>query len=343
MALSLEDLTKPVSDDDRCGEDVEYDPLFVEMETLFESKPEQEYGDTVIAGSGPDWRGVRDNAFALLERSRDLRAVVYGAIACMHTDGMPQFATMIQALQHYIDEYWEDVHPVLDPDDDNDPVMRMNAIQMLNERSAVANGVERAPLVELRGIGQFSMRSIDLAEGRAQPIGDEEVPEILAINDAFAQAEPEYLESLRQSVVDSLEAFAEIDRIWDEKVGDMQSLTLSIAVKALEDLQKRLHAFAPGEEELPEEFGEDGQAAGGGGGQQASMSGAINSREDVIRVLNKVCEYYEKNEPSSPIPLLLQRAERLVSKSFFDILKDIVPDGVAQAHIVSGTQEEEAY
>ena len=94
MALTLEDLIKPVSDEDPCGEDVEYDPLFVEMETMFESTPEQEYGDTIIAGSGPDWMGVRDNALALLERSRDLRALVYGALASMHTDGSDKPKTL---------------------------------------------------------------------------------------------------------------------------------------------------------------------------------------------------------------------------------------------------------
>jgi type VI secretion system protein ImpA len=344
MALTLEDLTKPVSEEDPCGEDVEYDPLFAAMETMIEAKPDQEFGDTVIAGEGPDWQGVRDNAFALLERSRDLRAMTYGAIASMHTDGLPQFAIMMQGIQGCIDMYWENIHPELDPDDDYDPTMRMNALQMLNERSSVPNGVDHAVLVELRGIGQFSQHSIDLAEGRVQPVGDEVVPEVLAIRDAFAQAEPEYLETLRKSVTDSLEAFSEIERIWDEKVGDAASLELSLATGSLQHLQKTLHEFAPGEEDLPEGMDEEGAGAGAvAGGQQPSVSGAVNSREDVIRVLTKVCQYYEKNEPSSPIPLLLERAQRLVAKSFFEILNDIVPESVPQARIVSGTQEEETY
>jgi type VI secretion system protein ImpA len=71
------------------------------------------------------------------------------------------------------------------------------------------------------------------------------------------------------------------------------------------------------------------------------MRGDILSREDVNRALDKICQYYEKNEPSSPIPLLLQRAKRLVSLSFVEILKDLAPDSMKQIDMVAGTRKEE--
>lgn len=66
------------------------------------------------------------------------------------------------------------------------------------------------------------------------------------------------------------------------------------------------------------------------------MSGEIKNNEDVIRMLDKICDYYAKYEPSSPLPLLLQRAKRLVRKDFLEILKDIAPDGLTQAGRVTG-------
>jgi type VI secretion system protein ImpA len=39
------------------------------------------------------------------------------------------------------------------------------------------------------------------------------------------------------------------------------------------------------------------------------------------------------------VPLLLRRAQRLVEKSFMEILEDMVPDGVSQAKIVSGKSD----
>jgi type VI secretion system protein ImpA len=66
------------------------------------------------------------------------------------------------------------------------------------------------------------------------------------------------------------------------------------------------------------------------------VDGEIRSRDDVIRVLDRICEYYERHEPSSPLPMLLRRAKRLATMSFLDILRELAPDGVAQAEALGG-------
>jgi type VI secretion system protein ImpA len=70
------------------------------------------------------------------------------------------------------------------------------------------------------------------------------------------------------------------------------------------------------------------------------VGGRITSRDDVVRMLDRICEYYERNEPSSPVPLLLRRAKRLVSKDFMEIMRELVPDGVAQAEKIRGTDSD---
>ena len=67
------------------------------------------------------------------------------------------------------------------------------------------------------------------------------------------------------------------------------------------------------------------------------MAGEITSTADVSRVLGKICDFYAKHEPSSPIPLLLQRAQRLVEKDFVTILKDIARDGLSEFEKIAGT------
>ena len=49
-------------------------------------------------------------------------------------------------------------------------------------------------------------------------------------------------------------------------------------------------------------------------------------------MIDEICSYYAQYEPSSPVPLLLQRARRLVNKSFVEILEDLAPDGLNQLH-----------
>jgi type VI secretion system protein ImpA len=68
-------------------------------------------------------------------------------------------------------------------------------------------------------------------------------------------------------------------------------------------------------------------------------SGEINSRDDVVQQLDRLCEYYRRNEPSSPVPMLLRRAKRLVAKDFMDIIRDLTPGGIAEAELFSGVEK----
>ena len=71
-----------------------------------------------------------------------------------------------------------------------------------------------------------------------------------------------------------------------------------------------------------------------GGNRSATIAG----HEDVVRMLDRICDYYARNEPSSPVPLLLQRARRLVTKDFVGMVQDLVPDCLAQIEAIRGQE-----
>ena len=67
-----------------------------------------------------------------------------------------------------------------------------------------------------------------------------------------------------------------------------------------------------------------------------SLSGDIKSVQEALLALDKVCQYFDRHEPSSPVPLLLRRAQRLVSKNFLEVVKDFCPDGMKQVEMIGG-------
>jgi type VI secretion system protein ImpA len=69
---------------------------------------------------------------------------------------------------------------------------------------------------------------------------------------------------------------------------------------------------------------------------QAALTETVTSREEVARCFERICDYYQCHEPSSPMPLLLQRCKRLVSASFLDIVRDVAPDAVSQVEMLRG-------
>src|SRR5690606_26637096 len=75
--IDIAALSSPISEESPCGDDLEYDPAFGEMERAAQGKPEQEMGNAVIAAEEPDWKDLKSKSLAVLSRSRDLRAATY--------------------------------------------------------------------------------------------------------------------------------------------------------------------------------------------------------------------------------------------------------------------------
>ncbi len=82
-----------------------------------------------------------------------------------------------------------------------------------------------------------------------------------------------------------------------------------------------------------------GEAPANSGASQSV--GAIRSRQDAIRALDAVSAYFRQNEPSSPVPLFLERAKRLVAKDFLAILADVAPEAITQAKLAGGIRDSE--
>jgi type VI secretion system protein ImpA len=317
------------------------------MEVMMQTTAEQEFGDTIIPGTGPDWKGVAEQVDDLNQRTRDLRVLTYGALADLSTKGPKAFSESLNSLNACMENFWASIHPQLDADDDDDATMRLNCLQILNDYEMVSFGLERAPLIQVRGLGSFSLRDIELAEGKTKPVGDEKAQDIGLIQGAFGNADVEVLTALGEGVNGSITQLKRTNNLWNKLAKNAPALNFDEILRVLDEIRQAVNKYAPAAVAAVEAV----QPAGDGAEQEqgsavsesganimsgAIMSGAINSRTDVINMIDKICEYYSTHEPSSPIPLLLRRAQRLVPKSFVEILEDLAPDGIAQLKVVSG-------
>ena len=191
-----------------------------------------------------------------------------------------------------------------------------------------------------RALGQFSLRDMRLANGEISPGPDEETPDPTHIDAAFMDCDLDELQATAAAADRCRDLISAIDTYYREQLG----IEITPEFSALEAEMKEVRRV------LTEQLGnrgvetegdeEDAGAEGGSAPAQAMRLGEINSREDAIKVIDKLCEYFRKNEPSSPVPLLLQRAKRLIAKDFLEILKDLTPDGVSQAEMIGGVDND---
>ena len=69
------------------------------------------------------------------------------------------------------------------------------------------------------------------------------------------------------------------------------------------------------------------------------VSGEIANRDDVLKSLERILTYYARHEPSSPLPVLLNRARSLVNADFATIVRNLIPDGMSQFENLRGPDE----
>lgn len=341
--INVEQLLQPISPDSPSGENLEYDPQFLALEQAAQGKPEQQVGDAVVPAEDPDWRTVCKTGLELLSRTKDFRVAVQLARGSLATSGFPGFGDSLALIRGYVqEELWESVHPQLDPDDDNDPTTRVNVLASLFDLETTLRLVDRAELVRAQGLGSFSLRDLAVAKGELPAIEGEEVPDANLIHGAFMESDLEDLQAEAQAVQDAIATVQAIEQGLTERVGPMNAISFEPLVSRLKQvadaLAGPLRERGAAQVVAPEGEAGEGQAVTQPG---ASFTGEVRSRADVIRALDAVCRYYEQNEPSSPVPLLLKRAKRIASKSFLDIIRDLSPKALGEIQAIGGVDEDE--
>jgi type VI secretion system protein ImpA len=343
-ALDVARILEPIALEQPCGVDVEYDAEFLAMVQAATPKPERQMGAEVVPAEEPNWREVKQMATRVLARSKDLRVLMPLSRALLHTDSFAGFAAALQALRGMIEKFWADLFPRLDADDGNDATMRVNALLALVDSGGILRSLREIPLVSARVAGNFGMREIDAAAGRGTMSGPP--PSADLIRAAFQEVDQKDLEATFTAVRSAREELRTITTSLSNLLGgdapDLRPLA-NVLDSAATELEGHLRSRGS---TMITSTASAGTPDGGGGatGNSAPNSAAsattIQSSADVIVWIDRMCEFYAKNEPSSPVPLLLQRAKRLVSKSFLDVLRDLVPDGLNQAMLFHGPKEE---
>lgn len=333
--IDVDALLAPVSDAAPSGADLEYDAAFLALDEASRGKPEQQFGDTLIAATEPDWRTMSQQALALFGRTRDLRVAIQLLRAGARLGGFGGFASGLALVRGLLERYWETVHPQLDAADQNDPTMRLNALAPLADAATVLADLRAAALSPARG--SITVRQIELAYGKAEAVGGEVAPTEAGAVQGVIQASKDDA-GLLDAMVAAHEHVRGIESIIGARVGNAQGPDLK-ALRVLTECLARVARAARGEDAAQSEPS-TGVGTPAAASRADGAAGTIGSRDDAVRALERACEWIEHHEPTNPAPLLIRRAKRLMGKSFIDIIRDLAPDGLSQVERIAGVEGE---
>lgn len=336
-----------------CGPNLEYDPGFVELELAVLGKPEVQYGKTIIPAVPPEWKLIKRVATDLLGRSRDLRLAVHLLRANLALHGVGGLADSLGLIERLLEERWDSVHPELDVDDDLDSTLRVNSLAVLADGATVLKDLKDAALLTLPGLGPLSLRVLDIASGELAPSAGQEKLAVSSIAAALGDIDEATLSAVAGDLHRAYESAVEIEVILVRRVGSAQTINLDALTRALKRGSDFLTSHLAGRKGLDEQktVPEDAAVSDEPAHRIPSVSTAgsanlplgnseIANRADVLRTIDKILKYYQQYEPSSPVPLLLGRAKRLVPKSFLEIMEDLAPDALANVLTLSGNNTE---
>jgi type VI secretion system protein ImpA len=334
--MDLQPLLVEAAESPPGGPDLEYDPRFLALEEAARGKPEMDAAGTVIPAVEPEWPKVLEQAQALLLLSKDLRIAMHLVRALTRLENLAGFTAGIGFVGDLLERYWAGVHPQLEADDNNDPTLRLNALAPL-EPPKGAGAVEtllrdlrEAAVVPPTAQGRVTLRDVLIAERKlAGAVGGLDAAAIEAMLREAVDRDPAVAAVPAQAIA----AAQRLRALVAERIGSELAPDVSAIVDMLKPAAQRLARLAGLAE--PSADG-PGPAVG-----PARLGGEIRGRDDVNRAIDAICAFMERTEPANPAPLLLRRAQRLLNKSFVELIADLAPESIGQVKMIAGLKDEQ--
>lgn len=348
--MDWEKLLAPISDDEPCGPDpYEESYEFGPLDDML--RADEDGGMVEGEGAGePNWNEVQKTCEGIFAEGKHLRTAVILTYVLLKRNGLNGFVEGLSLIHGLLDQLWAHVYPELDADDDNEAWERLNTLAEIAAPIGRTVGfirflrtLEDAPLFSAQRLG----RKISLLDVR-RARGESEAPEGVAVLDmslvqgAFGDSDAEEVARTSDLVAQAMTRLQEINAVLARECAG-ESIPIEPLVKVLQAmagtiLELQGAAPAPVEEgEVPVAEG----AAGPGARSAVVAVGEIHSRSDVRTAINKICAWYKKNEPSSPVPFMLERASKLIGANFREVIKEIAESAEREVNEIIGPDPNE--
>lgn len=328
----------PISPDLPCGEDT-FDNLSGLLYKLASAGMGEE-GESTVEGERRDssaptgmgaWRELDEMVLEAFRETKHLELAWYLLLAQGHLRGLAGLIDGLDVINNLILEFWNSVYPT-EPEDDFE--IRRLALDRLAD-PAVLSIIDGVRVVEGKQAGNFTLE--DLGRSRSGSGADPRLME-----QGFAETvkeKPSYYDELAVLANELSETITRLEASIRERFSSYQA-PLGPLRKRLAELGAAISGFS-GVALVEAGGAADGEEApGGGAGPVSRAADAIGSREDVVRLLAKIIQFYQKSEPTSPVPIMLERAQRVAIMDFKEIVREFKLSGSPSIQEVLGWKDD---
>ncbi|MFO1052660.1 MAG: type VI secretion system protein TssA [Planctomycetota bacterium] len=353
--LDIDLLLQPIPGDRPVGEDLRQDlatnPAYYQIKDLRtaarSAERQGEFEPVIGLTEAAAWRPIVDAATeALTSRTKDLEIIAWMIEALARTHGFAGVRDGLRLARETVARFWDQVYPTPDEDGIETRVAPLTGLNGAGADGTLIAPISRIPLTRSKDAAPIAAWSCGQAAELERLPADARSARVEAgaitselIAAAVNETDPKQLLDVLQDIEGAMAELQALSKELDAKCGSDAPPVSAIrdALTAARDsLRHVAGARLPVEAEAA---GEDVAAASGSADAQGaaapaarkSGSGEINTREDALRALTSLADYFKRTEPHSPLSFLLQRTIRWARLPLPDLLAELIPDSGARA------------
>ncbi|RLU01771.1 type VI secretion system protein TssA [Ketobacter sp.] len=354
--IDIDELLQPLSEDTPQGVDIREDasanPLYYQVKDARNTARAAERASLFDPDEAANvlnaWRPILDLAPTILkEHSKDLEVACWLTEALIRFHDFPGLRDGFALSKRLVEQYWDGLYPEPDEDGIETKVAPLAGLNGDSGEGTLLAPIRNALITTESSTGAFSYWQYQQARDAAKIADADKRKEkedtlgftLASIETAVAEAAPDFyvnlVEDLEQGIAD-FKAMNDTLRQHCKHEAPPFSLileTLEEILRAVRFLAKdKLAAAAPEEQSVTEQAADAGTAlAPTAGAASAGAAGPIANREDALRRLEEVAQFFRRTEPHTPLVTGIERLVRWGRMPMNELILELVPDATARA------------
>ena len=350
--LNIDELIAPISEDAPCGQDIREDSSptspYYQLKDLRsaarDAERRHESGDDPDL-EPPDWQPILDLAPRVLrEKSKDLEITAWYIEALLRREGFAGLRDGFKLARVLVETYWDDLYPT-PVDGLEDKVAPLTGLNGYEGDGTLILPIRRAAITAEGSHGTFAYWHYQRAH-EIERIEDEEKREKLIqsgvvtlkeFNQTVRESGADFYLRLIDELTSCLAEFTQLTDLMTEKCGDEAPPSSTIR-NTLQDFLDTVRVIAEPilpipADDTPVDDGTDGvdgvtlePSSRVGSASGAFGQGQIANREDALKALLKVSEFFRRTEPHSPIAYQLEQVVRWSRMTLPELARELIVD-----------------
>ncbi|MFN5290978.1 MAG: type VI secretion system protein TssA [Planctomycetia bacterium] len=300
----------------------------------------------------PDWEQVANLSFELItQKAKDLEAAGYLIEALARLKGFSGIRDGFRAVKRLAEEFWEGLYPLPDEEGLSTKIGPINALNGVDGEGVLLPAIRQIPITEFGSTKSFGfgdwinigkLEELD-PESREKRI-ERGAPDPADFRATVQSTSADFFLNLFEDIKECKQSLKEMSDTLDLKCGEMLLQTSSLT-NLFDEITSSIESFASEKLENARALAVVDSDQNGSENENANSmevvsvsatagtGGPIKNRDDALRQLRILADFFLRTEPHSPVSYAINQAVRWGKLSLPDLLMELIPDLNARDYI----------